>query len=188
MRFLDFLQEAFVLHPTKNICHPAAAFARRCLNDLAAMKRNRRPLHLHSISEKNQPSGFIFSRTAYLAYALTTVVDDRTIDSLYACWLRKRLRRARRRNGAPDRGLCARVNSLANDYGDKDAIVTRRILSAYNQLPGPELLIGWEGSRRRPGVLHSGWSSGGAAGSWNGRLPRCGANQCVVLSRDRGWR
>ena len=136
LRHTDFsvsLQEAFeicVCIRRKSIRRPAAAFARRCLNDLtkgsAAMKRiisvllvlmflfpasaladlrrGDRGEEVRELQQMLWDTGFIFEEPDgvfggntekavkwFQEYALleqTGVVDDRTIDSLYACWLR----------------------------------------------------------------------------------------------------
>ena len=164
-RFLDFspvsLQNLH-LHPTKNICHLAAAFAQCCLNDLtkgsaamkriigallvlmflfpasalADLKRGDRGEEVRELQQMLWDTGFIFEEPDgvfggntekavkwFQEYALlkqTGVVDDRTIDSLYACWLQ-----IMEENGydVPDDEMEPQTAGFApgyNPYGDDD--------------------------------------------------------------------
>ena len=99
---------------------------------LADLRRGDRGEEVRELQQMLWDTGFIFEEPDgvfggntekavkwFQEYALlkqTGVVDDRTIDSLYACWLQimeeNGYDRARRRNGAPDRGLRAGVQSV----------------------------------------------------------------------------
>ena len=159
------LQETFeicVCIRRKSIRRPAAAFARRCLNDLtkgsAAMKRiisvllvlmflfpasaladlrrGDRGEEVRELQQMLWDTGFIFEEPDgvfggntekavkwFQEYALlkqTGVADDRTIDSLYACWLQ-----IMEENGyaVPDDEMepqTAGFVSEYNSYGDDD--------------------------------------------------------------------